>query len=77
MARRKRRTYPDLSAFFDDAGAPSQAVFAARIGKSQSYISKVRNGAIEPNLTDALVIAKEAGIPLESLIKRPVELSRS
>lgn len=76
MARRKRRTYPDIGTFFDESGI-SQADFAARISKSQSYISKVRHGRLEPSIADALVIAREAGVPLESLIKRPAELSRS
>lgn len=74
MARRKHRTYPDLDTFLDAPGN-SAAAFAERISKSQSYVSKVRHGIIEPNLTDALIIAKEAGVPLESLIKRSVELS--
>lgn len=74
MKRRSRRTYPDLATYFDQAG-DTQATFAARISKSQSYVSRVVNGVVEPNLTDALIIAKEAGVPLESLIKRQSELS--
>lgn len=69
MARRARRTYPDLDAFFRDTGT-LQTDFANRINKSQSYVSRLRNREIEPNLTDALVIAREAGVPLESLIRR-------
>lgn len=77
MGRRTGRPrYPDLGTFFEKSGT-SQADFAARIQKSQSYISKVRHRSIEPNLTDALVIAKEAGIPLASLIKGAAELSGS
>jgi transcriptional regulator with XRE-family HTH domain len=76
MARRIRRTFPNLETFFEETGT-LQSAFASRIRKSQSYISKVRNGIIEPNLTDALIISKEAGIPLESLIKRSQELSRT
>lgn len=74
MRRRQRRTYPDLATYFDQSGE-TQAEFAARISKSQSYISRVRNGGIEPSLADALVIAREAGIPLESLIKRESTVS--
>lgn len=72
--RRHRRTYPDLAAYFEDS-AETQTEFAARINKSQSYVSKVLHRTIEPNLPDALIIAKEAGVPLESLIRRQSELS--
>jgi transcriptional regulator with XRE-family HTH domain len=75
MANRKRRTYPDLETFFEESGT-LQSDFAVRINKSQSYISKVKNGEIEPSLADALVISKEAGIPLESLIKGDQPVSR-
>jgi transcriptional regulator with XRE-family HTH domain len=75
MGRRKRRTYPDLAAFFEESDT-TQAEFAARINKSQSYVSKVRHGVIEPNLGDALVIAREAGVPLESLIRPAAAVSR-
>lgn len=74
--RRPRRTYPDLATYFSESGDTQQA-FAARLRKSQSYISKVINGVQEPSLTDSLIIAKEAGIPLESLTKRSLELSRT
>jgi transcriptional regulator with XRE-family HTH domain len=74
MPRRQRRTYPDLVTYFNESG-DTQAAFAARINKSQSYISKVRNGWVEPSLADALIIAKEAGVPLESLIKRQPAVS--
>ena len=77
MGRRKqRRTYPDLATFFRE-GELTQAAFAARICKSQSYISKVVNGNVEPSLADALVISQEAGVPLESLLKREADLSRT
>jgi transcriptional regulator with XRE-family HTH domain len=76
MRRRPKRTYPDLIAYFDSSGE-TQAAFAARINKSQSWVSRVRSGETEPNLTDALMLCKEAGVPLESLIKRPAELSRT
>jgi transcriptional regulator with XRE-family HTH domain len=76
MARRTRRTYPDLDAFFDETGT-LQAEFAARINKSQSYVSRLRNREIEPSLTDALVIMREAGVPLESLIRRAEAVART
>ena len=75
MGRRKqRRTFPDLATFFSE-GIETQAEFAARICKSQSYISNVVNHRIEPSLADALIIAKEAGVPLESLVQRETTLS--
>lgn len=74
MPRRIRRTYRDLAAYFEESG-DTQMAFAARIQRSQSWMSRVRNGTIEPNLADALRISREAGVPLESLIKRPVALS--
>lgn len=74
MKRRSRRTFPDLATYFEESD-DTQAAFAARISKSQPYISKVKTGAMEPSLSDALIIAKEAGIPLESLTKRQQELS--
>lgn len=76
MGRRKRRTYPDLVAYFRESGE-TQAEFAARVNRSQSWVSRVRSGETEPNLTDALMICREAGVPLESLIKRQPELSRT
>jgi transcriptional regulator with XRE-family HTH domain len=74
MRRRVQRTYPDLATYFRQSGE-TQAEFAARLSKSQSYISRVRNGQIEPSLADALVIAREAGVPLESLIKPTQQVS--
>lgn len=74
MPRRIRRTYRDLASYFKESG-DTQMAFAARIQRSQSWMSRVCNGTIEPNLPDALRISREAGVPLESLIKRPVELS--
>jgi transcriptional regulator with XRE-family HTH domain len=60
--------------YFDQSG-DTQAEFAERISRSQSYISRVVNGGLEPSLADALIIAREAGVPLESLIKRPQAVS--
>ena len=69
MGRRFKRTYPDLATYFAQSGE-TQAAFAARVNRSQSWVSRVRSGETEPNLTDALMICREAGVPLESLIKR-------
>jgi transcriptional regulator with XRE-family HTH domain len=74
MTRRFKRTYPNLVAYFEQSGE-TQAAFAARVHKSQSWVSRVRSGEVEPNLTDALMICREAGVPLESLIRRQQALS--
>lgn len=76
MPRRKRRTYPNLTAFFEDSGV-SQAEFAARINRSQSWVSKVKNGTLEPSIAEALDISRAAGVPLESLIKRSEAVSEA
>lgn len=68
MPRRPTRIYPDLETFFEESGV-TQKQFARRINKTQSYVSKVTNRRIEPSIADALLIAKEASVPLESLIK--------
>lgn len=74
MTRRRKRTYPDLIAYFKYSGE-TQAAFAARINRSQSWVSRVRSGETEPNLTDALMLCEEAGVPLESLVRRQSALS--
>ena len=76
MSRRRKRTYPDLVAYFEESGE-TQAEFAARVNRSQSWVSRVRNGETEPNLTDALVVCRAAGVPLESLVKRQPEDART
>jgi hypothetical protein len=48
--------------------------FAARINRSQSWVSRVKDRLLEPSLEEALLIADLAGVPLESLIvKSPVD----
>jgi len=77
MARRKHlRTYPDLPTYFKESG-DTQVAFAERINRSQPWLSKVISKDIEPGIADALVIAQEAGVPLESLIVRPAAISRT
>ena len=67
MARRSKRTYPNLRTYFEKSGE-NQAAFGARINRSQSWVSRVTTGEIEPSLTDALLVSETAGVPLESLI---------
>lgn len=66
MGARTRRTYPDLKTYFDESGV-TQEQFAARIRRSQSWMSKVVNKQLEPSLEECLTISRLAGIPLESL----------
>lgn len=66
--RLRPRTYPDLRTYFSESG-DTQMAFAKRLGKGQSYVSKVVNGQIEANLTDALRIIRIAHVPLESVRK--------
>lgn len=71
-----RRTYPNLRAFLDASGQ-SQAEFAAQIGLSQGYLSRLIRGLQQPPLDLALRIAQAARIPVESLVSKtdriPVE----
>lgn len=67
MARRSKRTYPDLRTYFEKSG-DNQAAFGARLNRSQSWVSRVVNGELEPSLADALAASEAAGVPLESLI---------
>lgn len=71
MARRPKRIYRDLRAYFEHSG-DTQAAFAARVSRSQSWVSRVVNGELEPSLADALAIVSAANVPLESLIAAPV-----
>lgn len=66
MARLKRRTYPDLKTYFKESGE-TQVEFAARVKRSQAWVSRVANGDLEPSIKEALLISELAGVPLESL----------
>jgi len=66
MRRLPKRTYPDLTTYFDESGDTRDA-FARRLNRSQSWLSKVENGNLEPGIRMALRICRLAGIPLESL----------
>lgn len=48
----------------------TQAEFASRLGVKQSQISRIVRGARTPSLPLAIRIAREAGIPVESLVPR-------
>jgi transcriptional regulator with XRE-family HTH domain len=63
----KRRIFKDLAAYFEQSG-DTQAEFAKRLSISQGAISLIRNGKRTPSLRLAQRIAREARIPVESLI---------
>lgn len=76
MARRARRTYPDLETYFRESGDTQQAL-ARRLHRSQSWVSKVVNGRLEPSILEALRISRETGVPLESLAIQNVVVAES
>lgn len=63
----KRRAYANLAQYFEKSGDTQQA-FADRLGVSQSHISRVMKGLVEPSLDLAVQIAHEANIPVETLV---------
>jgi transcriptional regulator with XRE-family HTH domain len=69
MAPTLRRTYPNLTRYLEDT-RQTQAQLAARLGRSQAFISKLVRGLIQPSLDEALRISTEIGVPVESLVSR-------
>jgi transcriptional regulator with XRE-family HTH domain len=69
MQRFTRRVYPNLTAYLDNTGQ-TQKQLAARLGRSQAYISKIINGLQQPRLHEALRISAETGVPVESLVSK-------
>lgn len=67
MAKTKRRTYPNLETYFEESG-DTQMALAARLNRSQAWVSRVKNGRQEPSIAEALAISRLTGVPLESLI---------
>lgn len=63
------RTFPNLRTYFDDT-PDTQEKMAARLGISQSYMSRIVNNLQEPSIELALLICKKAHVPLESLIRK-------
>ena len=61
-----KRRHENLRAYFEASGE-TQAHFAARVGSTQSVISRIVDGKTLPGFSLALRIAKAAGIPVESL----------
>jgi transcriptional regulator with XRE-family HTH domain len=50
------------------ASGLTQAQYAALLGLSQSYLSRLVNGVLEPPLHVAVRVAERAGVPVESLV---------
>ncbi len=69
MSRNYRRTYPDLTSYLDATGQ-TQAQLAAKLGKSQAFISKLLRGLTQPSLVESLRISRATGVPVESLVSR-------
>lgn len=69
VLRRTARTYPDLRTYFNESGDTQQA-FAARLNRSQSWVSKVVSGELEPSIREAIRISRLARVPLESLARK-------
>ncbi len=63
----KRRAYSNLASYFEQSGDTQQA-FADALGISQSHISRICKGFVEPSLDLALRIAAKANIPVETLV---------
>lgn len=76
MKTRTQRIYPDLTTYFRESG-DSQRAFAQRYARSQSWVSKVVNGDLEPGIRLALRISHDTGVPLESMAVRGAVVSRS
>lgn len=70
MRRRATRTYPDLDTYFAESG-DTQEAFAAKMNRSQSWVSKVKTRQQEPSIAEALKISRLTGVPLESLSRVP------
>lgn len=65
----KRRTYQNLTGYLEATGQ-TQAELAAKLRRSQAYISKLVNGIQQPSLDEALRIARICRVPVESLVTR-------
>lgn len=60
-----RTRYSDLATYFERSGE-TQERFAARLGLTQGYVSRVRHGLMVPRPDRAQTIAEAADIPLDS-----------
>jgi len=53
----------------------TDAALAAKVGCDRSMIAKIRTGTATPSLPLAVAIAKETGVPVESMIAAPLALN--
>lgn len=74
MANKPQRIFPNLKTYFEESD-DTQMAFAARLNRSQSWVSRVVNGETEPSIEEALLISRMANVPLESLSVRPAAVS--
>ena len=76
MAPNARRTYPTIPAYLAATGL-TQMELAAKLGRSQPFVSRLVRGLQQPSLHEALRIASVLGVPVEALVSRggniPVE----
>jgi transcriptional regulator with XRE-family HTH domain len=70
----RRRTYPNITSYLLATGE-TQVELAAKLQRSQAYVSKLVNGLQQPSLNEALRIANICGVPVESLVTRERELT--
>ena len=67
----KPRTYPNLTAYLEGTNT-TQVELAAKLNRSQAFISKLVNGITQPSLNEALRISRICRVPVESLVTRDV-----
>jgi transcriptional regulator with XRE-family HTH domain len=72
-----KRIYPNLKAYLKATGM-TQMELAAKLGRSQAYVSKLVRRIQQPSLDEALAIADKIGVPVESLVAQtPAESFQS
>lgn len=64
-----RRAYPNLRMFLAKSGTSQQAL-AKRLGVDPAHVSHILAGRRVPSLPLAAKIAREANIPIESLLQK-------
>jgi transcriptional regulator with XRE-family HTH domain len=69
MHKKPRRAYPNLTSYMDGEGL-TQVELAAKLQRTQPFISKLRRGLVQPSLAEALRISAITGVPIESFVCR-------
>lgn len=70
-----QRRYRTLADYFEQTGT-SQRALARQLGISKAYISLITSGDRQPSLPLAIRIVELTGVPMESLVVAPLEVSR-